>query len=184
MVKSKTEQNKKMTGKKGFSLVETLVAVAVVVLALSGAFAAAQSGISSSIFSKDQIIAFYLAAEGVESIRNIRDQNALENTHWLEGIAADSSDPCYFGKTCRVDAVDPVMNPLTTCTSGTCPVLRQDQVNGFYGYTSGWRPTQFTRNISLTQLNENEVSILVRVTWSKGLVNREFRVRENILDWQ
>jgi len=167
---------------RGFSLVETLVAVGILVVAVVGALTAAQSGISSSIFSKNQVIAIYLAQEGVEVIRNIRDENALNDRSWLVGISDNSSDPCYFGNTCYVDALQ---NTLTRCSGGgSCPNLKQDSDTGFYGYNLLWSETGFRREIILTFINQNEISILVTVDWSKGSIDRQFRVRENILNWQ
>ena len=46
---------------KGFTLVETLVAISVLSLSIAGAFTAVQGGIQSSTVAKDQITAFYLA---------------------------------------------------------------------------------------------------------------------------
>ncbi|MEK7461476.1 MAG: prepilin-type N-terminal cleavage/methylation domain-containing protein, partial [Patescibacteria group bacterium] len=80
---------------KGFTIIESLVAIAVLILAITGTASAIQTGISSYVFSKDQIIAFYLAQEGFEQIRNIRDENGLLNQNWLAGISSNSSDPCY-----------------------------------------------------------------------------------------
>lgn len=163
---------------KGFTLVETLVAISILILAVTGAFSAAQNGISSAIFSKDQIVAFYLAQEGMEHIRNLRDQNGLRGVNWMTDIALPG-DPCQFGTTCRVDAVN---NTIAAC-SGTCPRVKLNN-NGFYAHDTGV-DTQFRREITLTELvDEKEVAIAVRVTWSKGLVNREFVARENIFNWQ
>jgi prepilin-type N-terminal cleavage/methylation domain-containing protein len=174
---------------KGFTLVETLVAISILVMSITGAFTAAQNGISSAIYSKDQIIAFNLAAEGAEQIRNLRDENGIKGQNWLTGIANSSGDPCYFGKVCTVDAVNTDVNgkPIMAACSGalgTCPVLKQDPTNGFYGYASGWTDTTFKREISLTSINSHEISILVRVSWSKGLVNRQFDIKENLFDWK
>ena len=157
------------------------MAVGILAVAVIGALSAASSGISSSIFSKDQVIAFYLAQEGVEEIRNIRDENALNGRTWLTGITSSSADPCYFGSKCYVDTIDVV--PLVRC-GVNCPVLKQDPVSGFYGYDLTWNDTIFTRTVELTSINPHEISILVTVDWSKGVINRQFRVRENILDWQ
>lgn len=172
------------TRTKGFTLVETLVSLAILTLAVTGAFSAAQSGISSSVFSKDQVIAFYLGGEGVEQIRNLRDENALNSRNWLTGIASSANDPCYFSNACTVDVVNET--PLEPCSGGlgTCKILQQDPVNGFYGYSSGWTNTIFKREILITPINADEVSILVRVTWSKGLITRTFDIRENIFNWQ
>jgi len=167
-----------MTNKnKGFTIVETLVAITVLVLAISGATTALQTGVSSYVYAKNQVIAFYLAQEGFEQIRNIRDQNALQNQNWLTGIAAVGTDPCYFGSTCRVDAVP---GTLTRCV-GSCPYIQQS-TSGAYGHTSGPN-TVFRRTISLASVSANEIAITVTVDWSKGPINRQFRARENLLNW-
>ena len=180
----KITNNKQLTtDNRGFTVVESLVAILILVLTISGATSAIQTGISSYIFSKDQFIAFYLAQEGFEQIRNMRDENSLKNLHWLAGVSQISSDPCYFGNACTVDPVN--SNLVIRCVApGSCPVLRQDTVNGFYGYTAGWSATIFRREIVLTQINADEISILVTVNWSKGTVSRQFRARENLLNWQ
>ncbi|MBI2673939.1 MAG: prepilin-type N-terminal cleavage/methylation domain-containing protein [Candidatus Zambryskibacteria bacterium] len=169
---------------KGFTIVESLVAITVLVLAITGTASAIQTGISSYIFSKDQIVAFYLAQEGFEQIRNIRDENGLLNQNWLAGISANSSDPCYFGNACIVDPIN--SNVPTRCSAGpgNCPALRQDTSTGFFGYNLSWPATVFRREIILTQINAKEISIQVTVNWSKGLVNREFKAKENLLNWQ
>ncbi len=168
----------------GFTIVESLVAISILVLVITGTASAIQTGISSYIFSKNQVISFYLAQEGFEQIRNMRDENSLQSRNWLTGISANSSDPCYFGNACTVDPVN--SNVPTRCPSGpgSCPTLRQDASTGFFGYTLTWPNTIFRREIVLTQINANEISILVTIDWSKGLVSRQFRARENILNWQ
>jgi competence protein ComGC len=174
---------------KGFTIVESLVAISILVLVIIGVTSAIQTGISSYIFSKDQIIAFYLAQEGFEQIRNIRDENSLKTPQqpWLTGLSLNASDPCYFGKACKVE---PVFSTVATeCSGGpgNCPVLKQDP-SGFFGYNTnsdpGWTDTIFRREIVLTQINSKEISISVTVDWSKGLISRQFKARENLLNWQ
>jgi len=168
---------------KGFTIVESLVAITILVLVVTGTASTIQTSISSYIFSKNQVIAFYLAQEGFEQLRNIRDENGLKTQPWLTGISNNSSDPCYFGNSCYVDPVS--SNVPTRCGApGSCPVLRQDAATGFFGYNSLWPTTIFRREILLTRINADEISILVTVNWSKGLVNREFKARENLLNWQ
>ena len=170
--------------KQGFTIVESLVAITILVLAVTGATSGIQTGISSYIFSKDQIIAFYLAQEGFEQIRNIRDENGLNGLDWLNDISSDSNDPCYFGNTCIVSPVESTTPTRCSGGAGSCPVLRQDVDNGFFGYNSLWPTTMFRREITLSQINANEVSITVTVDWSKGITNRQFKARANILNWQ
>lgn len=172
-----------MKKNKGFTIIESLVAITILILAITGALSAMQIGISSYIFSKNEISAFYLAQEGFEQIRNLRDENSLKGQSWLTAISASVGDPCYFGNVCIVDTV---ANTLTRCSggAGSCPVLRQNASTGFFGYDASWPTTVFRREIVLTSINANEVSILVTVDWSKGVVNRQFRARENIFNWQ
>lgn len=164
-------------------MIESLVAITIMMLAITGVATAIQTGISSYIFSKDQVIAFYLAQEGFEQIRNIRDENGILNQHWLTGISSGSSDPCYFGNACIVDPVGSAV-PTRCSGVGSCPVLRQNASTGFFGYDSSWPTTIFRREVVLTQINADEVSVLVTVDWSKGSVTRQFKARENILNWQ
>lgn len=174
--------------KKGFTIIESLVAVSILVMVIIGATSAVQTGISSYIYSKDQVIAFYLAQEAFEQIRNIRDENRLNSREWLFGLAESSSDPCYFGNACTVDTLARASGSssgLTRCTSpGSCPVLRQNSTTGFFGYDSGWTPTLFRREVTLGFVNADEISVTVTVDWSKGTLTRQFKARENLFNWQ
>ncbi len=170
------------TRQKGFTIVETLVAVAILVTAVIGTTSAVQSAISSYLFSKDQITAFYLAQEAFEQIRNIRDENHLNNRNWLTGLAETGSDPCYFGQPCRVDVLNRTTSPAAC--SGTCSLLRQEVATGFFSYDPLWPETNFRRTIVLSSINPNEIAVTVTVNWGKGVVSRQFKARENLLNWQ
>jgi prepilin-type N-terminal cleavage/methylation domain-containing protein len=179
---------KKPHRKKGFTLLETLVAVSVLMIAITATFTAAQSGLSAAIEAKDQVVAFYLAQEAVESVRNVRDENAINVRNWLFGVSHVAADPCFFGKACTFD---PPTRTFTACPSGpgTCPNLLQDMsavspTYGMYGYNAGWSSTNFNREISFASISSNEVLISVTVTWTKGLTTRTFRVRESLHNWQ
>lgn len=170
--------------KKGFTIVETLIAIAILTAAIIGAMGAVSSGISSYNSSKDRITAYFLAQEAIEQIRNIRDENRLNNRHWLNGIGQSSSDPCYFGNACMVD---PVLTAATTiCTGGpgNCPPIKQSSESGMYGYYSTWTPTIFTRQIILSSISADEIVVTVTVNWTKGGIGRQFRVSENLFNWQ
>ncbi len=168
--------------KKGFTIIESLVAIAILVAAITGALSAAQSGLSSYIYSKNQVAAFYLAQEAYEQIRNLRDENLLSGRNWLYGFAEVSTDPCYFGNAC---IVNPAYSTLATrCSAvGSCPVLRQD-VSGYYGYNASYVPTIFRREVTLTSINSDEIAVTVTVNWAKGTSNRQFKIRGNLLNWQ
>lgn len=177
--------------KKGFTIIETLVALTILIVGVTGAFTAASQAISNSTFAKDQVIAFYLAEEGVEMIKNVRDTNALQGNQWLHGVSENPNDPCFFsqnssdpGKSCYKDVT---MDAFLTCSDvGACPVLNQNSVSGMYYYhdiNTTLTPTPFTREIHLARVSNTEVAVTVTITWQKGVVSRQFRARENIYDW-
>lgn len=173
-----------MRNKNGFTIIESLVAISILVLVITGVTSAIQTGISSYIFSKDQIVAFHLAQEGFEQIRNIRDENRLNNRNWLSGITQSSDDPCYFGSACTVDPVQSSVAIRCASGPGNCPALRQDASTGFFSYDAAWPVSVFTREITLSSVDADEVAVTVMVNWSKGSVARQFKARENLLNWQ
>jgi prepilin-type N-terminal cleavage/methylation domain-containing protein len=173
----------KINSSSGFTLLEVLVAITIFIFALVATMTAARSGLASAYESRDQVISFYLAQEAVEFIRNKRDTNSILNTttptNWLEGISALSSDPCAPGYVCLVDVV---ANTITRC-GVTCPdtnKLRQDTSTKMYGHNSSWPLSQFKREVRVQNINSNEASITVLITWPKG----SFEVKEIILNWQ
>lgn len=167
----------------GFTVLESIVAIAILSLSISGAFSSIQQSFSQAIIAKDEIKAFYLAQEAIEIVRNKRDSNQLNiiNTgtgHWLSGIAENAGDPCFSG-VCRTDATS--MN-FTYCGTdwGSCPVLNQDTNSGTptYLYNYGVYPaTNFKREIQIESVSADEIAVIVRITWSKGIINREFRAK-------
>ena len=60
--------------KKGFTIIETLVAVSVLLIALTAVFAAAKNGLASSTALKNRIVATYLAEEAVDGKKILKIQ--------------------------------------------------------------------------------------------------------------
>ena len=166
----------------GFTLVETLVAISILTVAMVGTLTAIQSGLKDTTIAKDQIIAFYLAQEGMEFVRNIIDENILHSlggssTDWLASLSSISTDACYFGKTCRIDSN---AKTIVNCASGagSCPVLNIDSVSGLYGYTSAWPGSTFKREIQFQSVSANEVLAIITISWTNRGTPQSFQVSE------
>ncbi len=174
-----------LQGKRGFTLVETLVAVSILSLSIAATFTAVQGGIQSSTISKDQVTAFYLAQEGMEFIRNIRDENALHSvdgspTNWLAGF----NSQC-FDTACTIDSP---LKLVAACSGsfGSCPFLRQDSNTGLFGYTSTWTPTNFKREIQFAQIvsHPDEVLVTINISWLTRGNTQSFKITESLLNHQ
>jgi prepilin-type N-terminal cleavage/methylation domain-containing protein len=173
MQKSKL-QLKIQNSKNGFTLVEALVAITILVVSIAGPITIASKGMASAVFAKDQIVAFYLAQESVEYIRNKRDENNINNDDWLTGLS-----DCIDANICTVDIQN---NTITKCPSGVCPVLKYDDNNGFYNYSTG-NDSNFTRSVSIATINVKEVAITTTLSWKTGVIDKTFTVKEHVLDW-
>lgn len=67
----------KFSDKKGFTLVETLVAVSIFSVSVLGLVTVLSEGIADTGYAKQKLAASYLAQEGIECIRNLRDNYVL-----------------------------------------------------------------------------------------------------------
>ena len=65
---------------KGFTLIETVVAVALIVGAVVGPLALVSQALFSAKSSKNKIVAAHLAQEGIEIVRHFRDSNILRDS--------------------------------------------------------------------------------------------------------
>lgn len=171
-------KNKK--NNKGFTLVETLVAISVLSISILGTFTATQSGLSQSVYAKDQISANYLVQEAMEFIRNVRDENALINLtstgsiSWLSGLSDTDTDPCYFGKKCNIDSFKGKnFGGIYECSADNCSLYQDtDTTNPTYGLfgdsSHNWPISRFKREITLTSVSSYEIIVTVNVIWDKG----------------
>jgi type II secretory pathway pseudopilin PulG len=173
----------------GFTLIEALVAITVLLLAIVGPMTIAQNGIQNSIFARDQIVAFYIAQEGVELIRSIRDDNALNNRPWLTGIPLSGGGAnCASAEGCGIDVEN--MNFIDCAGNGgaACNIfydedgLTPGSQRGIYGHDSNSDQTVYARSIHITTINANEISVDATVTWLSRGGSRTITVQSRLLD--
>lgn len=165
----------------GFTLVETMVAISLLTIAIVAPMTLTTQSLASAYYSRDQITAFHLAQEAIESVRHARDGNVLKNAL---GIQADLLATIPNGVPFTIDTTN---NDVMTACSGTCPVLKNS--GGLYGYgaDASWTPTHFTRTVLATFVpdsNNDEINISVTVSWQTGSFNsRSFTISDNLFRW-
>src|SRR5579864_7113651 len=94
----------------GQTLIETVVAIFVLVTGLITAASLAISSFQSTDLASKQIIATALARQGVEAVKNIRDSN------WQNGTLADCSGTMSSGQFCYANWLGAGQTALATGT--------------------------------------------------------------------
>lgn len=168
---------------RGFTLVETLVAVLLLVTAVAGPLTIASRSLVAATVAKDQVVAFYLAQDAIEYIRFARDTNKLQKGDWLTGAGALDGinlNNCLDINGCYVDTT--TANDPAVCPASGCPVLKYASTQ--FSYTSG-SDSIYRRTIQLGSVASNELEITVTVSWSSTAgTTRSITVYENIFNWQ
>jgi type II secretory pathway pseudopilin PulG len=179
-------KTKKKNNRGGFTFVETLVAIAVLLLAVTAPLFLAAQGLKVARIARNQVIANYLAQEAVEYIRYRRDTNILSGftgSNWLAGLS-----DCLDGSHCTIDPHVAPAEQIAPCMgkAQTCLPLRFDPDTGVYGY-SPEQDSIFTRTVSLDYDGsdpDTEVLLSVTVSWQDGLIARSYTVTERMLNWE
>lgn len=164
---------KRIHTKKAFTMVETLVAIAVLMIAIAGPLVVANKGLVAATYSKDQAIATFLAQELMEYIRNKKDievYNAgetvgMNNIFFQAYLSICGSDECGI----RSDG------QVVKCSNSfeECRLYK----SGDYGYVNlpvgSGAPTKFKRSIRIKKMMSvpNEVQVTVTVSWTDGARN-------------
>ncbi len=171
---------------RGFTLVETLVAITVMTLIIVGPYTLVQRVLQDSYLSRDQLTASALAQEGMEHVRLVRDSNYIYTIHaatereWLYGLDGTGGPDCITN-TCAVDAP---ASTAVTCSDTTCSTRPLYVTStGLYTLTSaGNTLTKFTRTVRITNISATEAKVEVTVLWNNH-GPRTYTLTEYIRDW-
>ena len=185
-------------GKKGFTLIETMVAITILITAVVGPMQIASKALFSSFYARDQITAYYLAQEGIEYVRHVRDSYYLTSTvpsDWPSTANNNFSD-CIsdqitsFG--CRVDVYNQQIKKYTSLSDISSNPLNYNTVSGMYSYqsTSNDKPSKYTRVLTISpnpSTNPDSLLVTSTISWTGNYLSggtKSFTIKEVLYKWQ
>lgn len=185
----------------GFTLIETMIAVTILTLAVAGPLYTASRAIVAAQVARDQLTASYLAQEGIEYVRAMRDDEYLAAyraggsavssvawTNFVSGGNAGSITQCR-ASTCTLDPARAMGTgggfSLLPCSGGSCVPLYL--ANGIYTEQSGIVgavQTPFTRTIQAIDASPSDERIVSTVSWSFHGSPYAVTVTSHLTPWQ
>jgi type II secretory pathway pseudopilin PulG len=163
---------------KGQILIETMVALAMVVIGLLGLLNLLSSSIGLNKVVSDQYVASYLTAEGIEIVKNIVDNNVA------------NSDPYNLGLNPGTYEVDYNSTQLSGASPSSLRNLQFDE-NGTKKYTylpTGPDPsaTNFKRMITVSlRSGGDELVVQSEINWiSRGGAALNVILEDHFYNWR
>ena len=150
---------------KGFTLIELVIAIFILTVAIIGIYNSFSSTVILTAGSSSRLTAAYIGQEGIEIVRNIRDNNWVQGKEWDAGLL-----DCENG--CEADYKTGTSSEVTPLVSfGSTGNYLNINDSGFYSYDSvgSFSTTKFKRKITITKdiTKPNVLKISVLVTWKE-----------------
>jgi len=168
--------NRNMLKNKGFTLVEALIAMSILIIGIISSFILVTRALYNTSIIQDRLTASFLAQEGLELVREIRDSNYINRINngtgnWNDGLQRG---------TYRIS----FENRLEKITNSSEATLYFHDDTGLFDYNStGGVLTSFNRQIEIKQISDHELRITVTVSWQTKGIGYELQAEDHLFDW-
>jgi len=157
---------------KGFTLIEVMISVAIITLVSTGIIFGITMNLNIASRIKNNLIAANLAQEGLEIVRNIRDND------WHSGGSSN------FGSSLPTGTYLVQWNSLNLRPFSDI-FLKKDS-NDFYNYDAG-EQTIFKRKIIIENSSQNPSTVekiaKVEVTWKEKNKTKTIQAELHLFNW-
>ena len=181
--------NKTKSKRAGFTLVETLVAISILLIAVAAPISLIGDSVHRIYYAKDEAVAVNLAKEGIEIIRQVRDTNMLSSASggWLMNLSNGTYtvDPGSTLVNNGQAGNDQSFTAVILCGASCVPQpIYYDATTGLYRQGAGFSTrTQFSRIVTISGALPNERQVTSTVSWQTGGSLGTVSATENIFSW-
>ena len=148
--------------RSGFSIIEVMLALAVISIAMTGFLSLAASNVAAGKQTEQRYLGLELAKEGIEVVRNMRDTNwligcsypgAADCRQWNSGLAQDKTYTAVpiFEYPDNKWSLSFVNTNIDACRDqGTCPVYKSEDF--IYSGKNIGAKTEYSRLVEINQI--------------------------------
>ena len=174
---------------KGFTLIETMVAIAILAMAVAGPLYTADRAMVAAQTANSQLTASYLAQEGIEYVRMVRDNAYLNRYESHDGNASSDAWTIDFVPSitslCSTSCqFDPAVPQLAACSGSSCTPLYLSPTNVYTQQSSGGTVTPYKRTIQATAISSTEEKIISTVSWNFHGTAYSEAITDHLTLWQ
>ena len=165
--------------RKGFTILEVIVALGIAMLGLLGVVSLVIQNMQVQVFNKYYLTASMLAQEGLELVRNIRDENWLNfGANWDDDIkTGDGTFVIDYSGRSSID-----YGPNNIDDNGARLYL---DGNGYYAHgSSGIMPTPFSRLITVMSDGTDKLDVVVIVQWKEHGRTHQYVAETFLYNWR
>ncbi len=178
--------------KSAFTLVEVIIGVAILSIVMASITVLTIVSIQANQANVNRLTGYYLAQEGLEGLRNMRDSNWLQNYGWARnaGWGIDFESDGYYTVDYQPHATQPwVLSQVTDTTVGTELTLVKDsseKVFYVHDVDISWTElsSKFNRYIEVTHVSEGILQATAVVFWDDHGRTIEVEVSTELTDWR
>ena len=167
----------KFTNKRirvGFSILEVVGALGIITIGLLGVTSLVIQNLQVQSVNRNYLVASMLAQEGLELIRNIRDNNWLSGNDWDYGIEPGSYIVDYTGYIGSVSGI------------GEARLKQRSDVGeeGYYWHGAGGLNSIFSRLITITQTSSELLNVSCLIQWEDREQTYQYQADTILYDWR
>jgi len=176
---------------EGSLMIESMVAASLVVVGLLGLFNLIYNSTVRDSLAIHRLQATYLAAEGIEVIKNISDADVANGNRWDCGPGS-SRDSCQPFDSCYLVSYDSNLSNLASSTTGANLFFATSSTgDGVFAPSGNFSmnglsasKTLFTRKVCVDASSGTYMVVTSTVTWSERGQNESITLSDLLYDWR